>query len=171
MFDTVWGVPVHILVTHLVVVIGPLSTLLAIAYAVRPAWRARLRLPVSVGAVVTGLSALVAGESGEQLERRVLITPELIDLTQLQDHTQAGDIAKVLCLAFMVVTLVVVVTIDPGSHQRESRAMLHRTALTLMALISTATLASIIITGHLGAQATWSPVVHQSAPRMALLEE
>ncbi len=171
MFDTVWGVPVHILVTHLVVVVGPLSTVLAVAYAARPGWRRSLRFPVGVGAVLTGLSGLVAGESGEQLERRVLIAPEATDLTQLQDHTEAGDIAKVLCLAFMVVALVVVVAIDPGSHQRESRAMLHRTGLSLLALVSIATLASIIVTGHLGAQATWSPLVHESSPRVALLEE
>ena len=46
MFDTIAGLPVHILVIHAVVAFAPLAALLAIGYAVRPAWRRVLRWPV-----------------------------------------------------------------------------------------------------------------------------
>ena len=53
-FDTIAGLPVHILVIHAVVAFAPLAALLAIGYAVRPAWRRVLRWPVALLAVATG---------------------------------------------------------------------------------------------------------------------
>ena len=171
MFDTVWGVPVHVLVTHLVVVIGPLACILAVAYALRPSWRGKVRRPLMIGAVLTGITGLIAGQSGEPLERRVLVAPELTDLAQLKDHTEAGDIAKVLCLAFMVVTVVVVVAIGPGSHERDRRPLLHRTGLTLLTLVAAATLVSLVVTAHLGVHVTWDPLIKGSSSRAATVSE
>ena len=68
MFDTIAGLPVHILVIHAVVAFAPLAALLAIGYAVRPAWRRVLRWPVALLAVATGVGGFVAAESGSPVE-------------------------------------------------------------------------------------------------------
>lgn len=157
MFDTVLGLPTHILVIHAVVVLGPIAALVAVAYAVRPAWRGRLRWPLAALAVATGVTGLVAGESGEQLEERL----EGLGLGGAQrdlihDHTEAGDVAKVLCVAFMLVVLVAVLwALKPGA----TGGPLVLAAAALVVLVSLATLGSVAVTGHTGASAAWTDIV------------
>jgi hypothetical protein len=173
MFDTIAGLPVHILVIHVVVVLGPIAALMAIAYAVRPAWRARLRMPLSVLAVLTGLAGLVAGESGETLERRVKAADgsDAAAMAVLHAHTEAGDLAKVVCLAFMVVTLALVWTLlkppahTPNSGERAgARGPLAAVAVGALVLMSLGTLYSVTVTGHTGAKAAWADQVQGPAP-------
>ena len=54
------GVPLHPLVVHAVVVLGPLAALTGLAYAFVPQWRWLLRWPLFVLAVVTAVAALLA---------------------------------------------------------------------------------------------------------------
>ena len=70
LFDTVTGLPVHPLVVHAVVVLGPLAALLAVTYVVVPRWRVGLRWPLVLLSVVAAASAFVAEQSGEALEER-----------------------------------------------------------------------------------------------------
>jgi hypothetical protein len=64
---TVGGLPVHPLLVHAVVVLIPLTTLTAIAVAVRGPWRRGGSLLVALGAVVSCAAAWLAMEAGEQL--------------------------------------------------------------------------------------------------------
>jgi hypothetical protein len=64
---TVGGLPAHPLVVHAVVVLVPLTTLAAIAVAVRGSWRRGGSLLVAIGAVACAASAWLAMELGEQL--------------------------------------------------------------------------------------------------------
>ena len=107
MFDFVFGLPMHALVIHAVVVFVPLSALCAIAYVVRPPWRRVLRWPTAAGALISGVSAFVAAESGEKLLVRVSTTrASTTNFELLSTHTMWGDRARIVCLAFMVVALV-----------------------------------------------------------------
>ena len=58
------GVPLHPLVVHAVVVLGPLAALTGLAYAAVPRWRWLLRWPLVVLAVVTAVTAFVAVVAG-----------------------------------------------------------------------------------------------------------
>lgn len=160
MFDTIMGLPVHILVIHAVVVLGPIAALLALAYAIRPAWRNGLRLPLVLGAVATGLSGFVAGESGEQLEHRLQATGgnDAAAMALLHEHTEAGDLTKVLCLLFMVVVLGVVYFLLPATKPARSKA-LGLLGAAAMVVISCAAIVSIAITGHTGAKSAWADQV------------
>lgn len=157
MFDTIMGLPVHVLVIHAVVVLGPLAALLAIAYAARPAWRATLKWPLVVGALATGFTGFVAGESGEQLERRVTASDsgDAAALALLHDHTEAGDLAKILCLLFMVVVLVAVFWALPATGRAKYGAI-GLVASLAIGLASLAAIGSIAYTGHTGAKAAWA---------------
>jgi hypothetical protein len=64
---TVGGLPAHPLIVHIVVVLIPLTTLAAIAVAVRGTWRRGGSLLVALGAVVSFVAAWLAMEAGEQL--------------------------------------------------------------------------------------------------------
>ena len=59
------GVPLHPLVVHAVVVLGPLAALTGLAYAAVPRWRWLLRCPLVALAAVVAVVALVAVAAGE----------------------------------------------------------------------------------------------------------
>ena len=89
------GVPLHPLVVHAVVVLGPLAALTGLAYAVVPRWRWLLRWPLVVLAVVTAASAFLATQSGEALlESR----PELAPL--VEEHEERGELLRNVALGY-----------------------------------------------------------------------
>lgn len=117
MFDFVFGLPMHALVIHAVVVFVPLSTLCTIAYVARPSWRSVLRWPTAVGALISGVSAFVAAESGERLLVRVSTTrASTTNFDLLADHTSWGDRARIACLVFMVLAFVAVYLMPPPAE-------------------------------------------------------
>ena len=89
MFDTIGGLPVHALVVHAVVVLGPLAALMLVAYTVQASrggadcagrpwrWPRSPRLSAAVAAT----------SSGESLEERVG--------DPAYDHAEKGDLAAV----------------------------------------------------------------------------
>ena len=131
MFDTIAGLPLHPLIIHVVVVIGPLTALLAIAYAVRPIWRRPLRWPLVAGAVVTAISALVATESGEALLVRVATKGTAIT-TAFTEHQAAGEMARnsaaALLLLVLMATLSVLIPAPPARSGEGRRWSTDRTA-------------------------------------------
>lgn len=162
MFDTIAGLPVHVLVIHVVVVLGPLAALAALAYVVRPVWRARLRWPVGLLAVVTGLSAAVAAASGEDLEERVAAAaPGSTALHLMHEHVEAGDLARTLCLVFMVVALLMLWVLPAQGRPRGGR-LTSLAASALVTVLALGMTAQIIVTGHTGAKASWEPTVAAS---------
>lgn len=166
MFDTVLGLPVHILVIHIVVVIGPLAALLAIGYAARPAWRPALRWPLVAAAIATGVFGFIAGESGEALERRVKVTRagDSAALALVHDHTQAGDLTKAVCMAFMILVLIAVFVLLPARGAPRGGAVLGLVTAVVLSAAAVGTIASITITGHSGVTAAWAAQVTGPAP-------
>lgn len=159
MFDTALGLPVHPLVIHAVVVLGPLAALTAVAYAVRPGWRALLRWPLAALAVLTGVTAVVAHASGEQLQRRVLADPALTDeqVRLVQEHASAGDLTRLACVVFAVVALAAVLwALRPGAGTPPPLA--GAAAVVLVAAAGFA-LVAIIRAGHTGSSSVWSQLV------------
>jgi hypothetical protein len=82
---TLNGLPAHILLVHIVVVLVPLSALLLVLVAVWPWARHRLNMLTAVLALVTLISVPLTTNAGEWLERRVDDTP------LLRTHTELGD--------------------------------------------------------------------------------
>ena len=71
LFDTIFGLPVHSLVVHAVVVFVPLAALGTIAVAAVPRWDRRYGLFVVAAALIATGSAFVAKQSGEELASRI----------------------------------------------------------------------------------------------------
>ena len=123
MFDFVFGLPMHALVIHAVVVLVPLSALCTMAYVARPSWRWVLRWPTVAGALVSGTSAFVAAESGERLLIRVSTTrASTTNFELLSNHTTWGDRARIVCLVFMVLAVASTYLMPPPpTENRPSR--------------------------------------------------
>ncbi|MGR7001166.1 DUF2231 domain-containing protein [Yinghuangia aomiensis] len=73
MFDTVFGLPVHVLVLHFAVVLVPLAALATIAVAVRPAWLPRFGVWVAALDAVMVVLVWATKESGEKLLKRIYL--------------------------------------------------------------------------------------------------
>jgi len=167
-FDQVFGLPVHALVIHLVVVLAPLGGLTAIAYAVRPGWRWYLKWPTVALAVVTGVTSFVAAQSGEQLEHRLITTAAARNSPAgrlIAAHADAGSTMRLVGLVFMVVTLAVVLwalptapaqrnVTDPAAPERSG--VVTAVAAAVLVLAAGGVLYQVAVTGHSGAKAVWS---------------
>jgi len=154
MFDTFFGLPTHALVVHAVVVGLPLAALASLAVALRPSWRRRHLGWVALFDGVNLAGALVAKESGEAFYER-LSHPAVA-----RAHQEWG-----LRLVWVVLALAVVVVALWALQRAGSSAGLLTGVGALLAVVSVATLALVVVVGHMGSTAVWkATVTSTSAP-------
>ena len=146
--------PLHPLVVHAVVVLGPLAALTGLAYAAVPAWRWLLRWPLVVLAVVVAVTALVAVAAGEDL---LASRPELAPI--VVDHQQDGELLRNVALGYVVVAglaawaLGGVSALASGKGARETRFGIP--VAVLLAVGAVALLVTVYLAGDSGATAVW----------------
>jgi multisubunit Na+/H+ antiporter MnhC subunit len=143
------GLPAHILLVHFIVVLGPLTAVLAVVCVFWPTARQRLVWLVLALAVITaGLTPLTT-EAGEWLEHRQGRSP------LLHAHTELGD-----TMAYFSVALVATAALIAFIHLREARGKsVKPVARWLIAaavvITSVATTVQVYRIGDSGAIATW----------------
>ena len=96
---TVNGLPSHVLLVHFIVVLAPLTALLATLCAVWLAARRRLVWLVVGLAVVNAVLTPVTTQAGEWLENRVGRSP------RLHNHTELGDTMLYFSIALLVAAI------------------------------------------------------------------
>jgi hypothetical protein len=150
------GVPLHPLVVHAVVVLGPLAALTGLLYAAVPRWRWLLRWPLLVLAVLTAATAFLATTSGDDLlEAR----PGLEEL--VEEHQERGELLRNVALAHVPVSVLAawalggVSALASGRGAQETRGALGMVAAVLLAAASVALLVTLFLAGDSGAQAVW----------------
>ena len=148
--------PLHPLVVHAVVVLGPLAALTGVVYAAVPRWRWLLRWPLLVLAVVTAATAFLATTSGDELlEAR----PELEPL--VEEHEERGELLRNVALGYVPVSVLAawalggVSALTSGRGARETRGALGTVAAVLLVAASVALLVTLFLAGDSGAQAVW----------------
>ena len=97
------GLPAHVLLVHLVVVLIPLSALLVVLVAVWPAARQRLDIATTALSVAALASVPLTTDAGDWLEHRLPRTP------LLRIHTQLGDTMLPWAIGLAVVALLILV--------------------------------------------------------------
>jgi uncharacterized membrane protein len=148
------GVPLHPLVVHAVVVLGPLAALTGLAYAVVPRWRWLLRWPLVALAVVTAVATFVATQAGEAL---LDLRPELGPL--VEEHEAYGELLRNVALGYVLVSALAawalggVSALASGRGARETR--LGVPVAVLLALASLGLLVVLFLAGDSGARAVW----------------
>ncbi len=159
MFDRIFGLPVHVLVIHAVVVLVPLCAAMAVVMLFSTTWRERLRWPLLILLTVATGSAFVAKQSGEKLQARLGFTNPSLDR-----HVLLGNKAPWIVLAFWMLTVAWLV-LDarrdrPGSPGPGALRLLG--VLAVLAAVGATTW--IVLTGDAGARAIWAPTASGAVP-------
>ena len=144
------GLPAHVLLVHFIVILAPLTAVLAIVCTFWPAARQRLVWLVLALAVITAALTPLTTDAGEWLEKRNGRSP------LLHAHTELGD-----TMAYFSIALVAAAALIAFVHFREARGKsLKPIARWLIAAVvviaSIATTVQVYRIGDSGAKATWS---------------
>lgn len=141
----IFGLPVHALVVHSAVVLGPVAALAALAYAAVGRCRDWLRVPLVVVALAATASIVVAYVSGNSLlEAR----PQLGQKTLVGTHEERAGLLLWVALAFGAVALAA-----GWLHHREGPV--RAGVRVLLALTGLALLVQVVLVGDAGARAVW----------------
>ncbi|MEG8182797.1 hypothetical protein GZH49_30485 [Nocardia terpenica] len=154
---TLGGLPAHILLVHVIVVLAPVTSVLAIAAAVWPAARRHLVWPVLVLAAVVAIMTPITTDAGEWLEKRVGRSP------QVHTHTQLGDTFVYFAVALLVVAVLLAVVHVVESRGRSLSRLLVGAVAVLTIAASVAATVQVYRIGESGARAVWSGVAAQPA--------
>lgn len=154
--DTIWGLPVHPLIVHLVVFLVPLTVLAALAVSLWPKAR-RPGAPWVLGLATIALITIpMATDSGEHLEEQVPRS------SLVEEHAELGDTLLPLVAALWV-ALAVIVAIGFHVRRKTERPPNWTKAVTLVAVVIAVGAAvvsgvQVVRIGHSGAKAVWSDV-------------
>ncbi len=154
MFDVFGGLPVHILVIHVVVVLIPLSAIGAVFIAVRPKALRLFGVVTIMGAAVGTIGAFIAKESGEQLSSRIGYP---------QPHTDYGNIFPIYALIYLLI-VTVFWFLARGIPLNRNRPLWLKVFGGVVVIASIAITYFTILTGHSGSEATWQDVIESTQP-------
>jgi hypothetical protein len=163
-FDTVTGLPTHVLIVHAVVVLVPLCFLGVCVAAVSRTWRQRLAVPILVLLSVGFVASLIAIKSGKALRHRLGATPTI------NHHAHIGVWVPVFVGVALALTALWLVleqragVISWGSEEPVAvvgapSPGLRRTACVLAVVSCALATGWIVWTGDSGSRSHWAPVV------------
>ena len=139
------GLPLHPLVVRATVVFTPLAALTALAYALLPSWRERLRLPMAVlvgVALVTVVAAYLSGNDFRDSNKFFQ------DNKQIDEHQDDARLLLFTTIPFAVVGFAAAwLHTRPGAIRVALNALLAVGALAVLVLV--------FLTGEAGARAVW----------------
>jgi ABC-type branched-subunit amino acid transport system permease subunit len=154
------GLPAHILLVHFIVVLAPLTAILAIICSLWPPARQRLVWLVLALAAISLILTPVTTDAGEWLEKREGRSP------LLHAHTELGDTMLYFSIALAAAAVLLVFV-----HVREVRGRsvkpIGRWLIAAVVIIaSVATTVQVYRIGDSGAKATWGkqPVASSTQP-------
>ena len=145
------GLPAHILLVHVIVVLAPLVAVLEILAGLFTPVRGRLVwLILPLAAITTALTPLTT-DAGEWLEKKLGSSPAI------ETHAERGDWMIYLSSALLVVAILLALL-----HVRERRgaSALARIAMAVVAvLVGVTVIVQVYRIGDSGAQAVWGGIV------------
>ncbi|GAB0101744.1 hypothetical protein JMUB6875_07080 [Nocardia sp. JMUB6875] len=151
--STINGLPAHVLLVHLIVVLVPLTAGLVILCALWPAARARLIWPTAVLAVVVTALTPVTVEAGEWFQQKLGMPPVL------DEHARLGRQMLYFVVPLAVsAALLVLAHIRQGRGKPTGRAVVAVLAVVAIAAGGAAAWQTYRV-GDSGAHAVWNGVV------------
>jgi hypothetical protein len=175
------GLPLHPLMVHAVVVLVPLTALIAVLFLV-PRFRRSLRWPMVVLALVSLVSTLVARQSGLNL-KKVLVPPQpagsppnpLADA--IDRHQHLANQLWYIVIVFTIIVLIAAYVLRPddelgpfparlGDHDDEEGAttldtVIRAVVAALVVVGAVAVVVQTVRTGEQGSRAVWNPTGDQ----------
>lgn len=153
--DTILGLPAHPLVVHAAVILVPLAAVAFAALCWKAEWRKSYLFVVMLLAVVGGVSAFVAKQTGEPLQRSIQDAARAAgESSRLGEHPEQGDTAFVWAVLFMlaVVGYWAVLRWGPKWNVPAWAPKAGYFVVLVPALLSLVTMA---VAGHSGAALVW----------------
>lgn len=155
---TLNGLPAHVLLVHFIVVLAPVTAVLAITCAVwSPARQRLVWLVLALAAFITVLTPLTT-DAGEWLEDRVDQSP------QLHTHTELGDTMIYFSVALLVVALLLAFMHIREHRGRSMKTAMHWLIAAVVIVASVATGVQVYRIGDSGATATWGDQLAEPTP-------
>ncbi|MDY5786288.1 DUF2231 domain-containing protein [Corynebacterium sp.] len=150
MFMSIAGIPAHPLVIHLAAVAAPLAAALAIAWALQPGRFTRSwRITALITSVVTAASMLAARSTGESLLAPMgLSESNLGEVAQHAAYANAATAAVVVLLGAVALFFIH----STGRFSIPAPGAIRG----LMVVAAIATIISVVLVGHAGAQLAWA---------------
>ncbi len=143
-FDLITGLPVHVLVTHAVVVLLPLAVLTLILVITIPKLRSHYRYPAVGLAILGAISAVIAEQSGQALQARVGSPGE---------HAEWGEMLPPVAVALAVLSVIWLIVSRMASSRGKVLAAVIGGVIVVVGIVA------VVLTvqaGHSGSEETWS---------------
>ncbi len=144
-FDLFFGLPLHPLIDHVVVIFLPVFSMALIAAFFFSKIREKYGFIIQAGLGIAAVSAFIAKQSGEALSMRVG--------TPIQ-HANLGENLVIIAFALFVVSVVWFFL------QKNSQSILVKVSGGLSVILAIAALVFTILVGHTGAKATWDEKIN-----------
>ncbi len=156
--STLQGLPAHILLVHFIVVLAPLTAVLAILCALWPAARGHLTWLVLVLAVLTTILTPLTTDAGEWLEHRT--RPTAI----LHTHTELGDTMVYFSIGLVVAAMLLAVVHLRERRERPLTPLLRWVVVAIVVIASVAASVQVYRIGDSGARSAWGDKAAATAP-------
>lgn len=155
---TFLGLPLHILLVHVIVVLTPLTCIAVLLHALWPAAARRLGVVTPLAALVVLVLTPITVNAGQALETQVNVT------AAVQQHAALGQTLLGWVIPLFIVALIEWIFTRWGERMLSAR--LTRTAVVgihlLIALaavvVAVGTLIDVVLIGDAGARAVWGHV-------------
>jgi cytochrome b involved in lipid metabolism len=147
-FDLFFGLPLHPLIDHVVVIFLPVFSIALIAAIFFEKIRIKYGFLIQVGLGIGFVSSFIAKQSGEALSIRVG-TPF--------PHAELGENLVLLALGLFVTSLVWFYL------QKSDNKVVSKIIGSISVLLAIATLVFTVLVGHSGAEATWKEKINPPA--------
>lgn len=161
MFNTFMGLPVHILVSHFVVVLIPFSAMATIAVALRKPWRDKYVVPLVAVNVAMLVLTFVTMRAGEKLKDRYRGLGD--QSTPKFDHEDLGRTLLWIMAALAVASLLIWAA-EPMRNVAPA-AVLGLAGV--VALLAASSIVLAVMAGHTGAESHWKEFVQQSDKQLS----
>jgi uncharacterized membrane protein len=165
-----FGLPAHPLLVHIPVAMLPLAALGVGVMLIRSSWYERYKWAVLfIGAVGT-VGAIIAGSTGEALQKRIGIKEGAEAARAVHDHAEAGDLAKAMAIVFFVALAAYILvpwylhrksatadasSTEPLNTQAAGPRWLRSLLMALVAVTAVVSMVTIVNAGHSGAAKAW----------------
>ena len=160
MFETVNGLPLHPLIVHAVVVLGPLSALGAIVYAFVPRWRSWLRWLVFLAALVVAGAAYAAKQSGLFLEP--LVTQGRPAVGDLARHIMWANRLVLVIYGWLALVTVICLILPAALRNREKFPTAANVVGGILLVLGGCVLTYfVVVTGDAASHAVWGGYIQR----------
>lgn len=156
--STLDGLPAHILLNHFVVVLMPLTALLALLCAVWPAARQRLVWLVLALAAFTAVVTPLTVSSGQWLIDHADQSSAIMD-----HHAELGDTMTYFAVALLVAAVLLAVLQVRRQRSLELKPAVHALIVVLVIAASLASMVQVYRAGESGARAAWGTFVSSTS--------